>query len=167
MKLGMRSVFQTVGSQLPISYDIPCEQLEYVRGFQFTAPIHVEGVAENRANVVTLKLTVSCTLDVVCDRCLKPMTWHKTYDFVHTLVEELEDDKDEDVDVMSYLVLENGSIDIDEAVIDDLLLSLPTKILCREDCKGLCPICGCDLNETTCNCQNEEGGLNEDGCTKE
>jgi uncharacterized protein len=42
---------------------------------------------------------------------------------------------------------------MNETAISDLLLMLPTKMLCREDCKGLCDICGCNLNETTCDCR--------------
>ena len=53
----------------------------------------------------------------------------------------------------TYLVAQHDSIDMNETAISDLLLMLPTKMLCREDCKGLCDICGCNLNERTCNCR--------------
>ena len=52
----------------------------------------------------------------------------------------------------AYLVAEHDMIDLNETAISDLLLMLPTKLLCREDCKGLCDICGCDWNTSTCDC---------------
>ena len=49
-----------------------------------------------------------------------------------------------------------GNIDMDELVMTDVTLELPFQLLCREDCKGLCPVCGADLNETTCNCNTKQ-----------
>ena len=51
---------------------------------------------------------------------------------------------------------EGESIEMNEAAVTDLLLRLPTKNLCKEDCKGLCMVCGCDLNESTCEHINTE-----------
>ncbi|WP_377077376.1 YceD family protein, partial [Ruminococcus bicirculans (ex Wegman et al. 2014)] len=63
-----------------------------------------------------------------------------------TVAYEHESDRDD------YVVCENNTLDLDELAISDLLLQLPTKILCRDDCKGLCYVCGQDLNEGKCNC---------------
>ena len=100
--------------------------------------------------IVTLKYTVSCTLDVVCDRCLTELKRDYSYDFSHTVVPSLQSEGDI---YDTYLVAQHDSIDMNETAISDLLLMLPTKMLCREDCKGLCDICGCNLNERTCNCR--------------
>ena len=45
---------------------------------------------------------------------------------------------------------------MDELVMTDVTLELPFQLLCREECKGLCPVCGADLNETTCNCNTKK-----------
>ena len=47
-------------------------------------------------------------------------------------------------------------MDLDELIRTDILLELPTKFLCKEDCKGLCPTCGKNLNEGACNCQTHQ-----------
>ena len=47
-------------------------------------------------------------------------------------------------------------IDIDELIMTDVTLEIPFQLLCREDCKGLCPVCGSDLNEKTCNCTQKQ-----------
>ena len=143
----LREIFQIEGMHLPVSYEITPEELSEVRGYTFAAPVAVSGEFYNRAGIVTLKYTVSCTLDVVCDRCLTELKRDYSYDFSHTVVPSLQSEGD------TYLVAQHDSIDMNETAISDLLLMLPTKMLCREDCKGLCDICGCNLNERTCNCR--------------
>ena len=148
MILQLREIFQIEGMHLPVSYEITPEELSEVRGYTFAAPVAVSGEFYNRAGIVTLKYTVSCTLDVVCDRCLTELKRDYSYDFSHTVVPSLQSEGDI---YDTYLVAQHDSIDMNETAISDLLLMLPTKMLCREDCKGLCDICGCNLNERTCN----------------
>lgn len=150
MILQLREIFQIEGMHLPVSYEITPEELSEVRGYTFAAPVAVSGEFYNRAGIVTLKYTVSCTLDVVCDRCLTELKRDYSYDFSHTVVPSLQNEGDI---YDTYLVAQHDSIDMNETAISDLLLMLPTKMLCREDCKGLCDICGCNLNERTCNCR--------------
>lgn len=150
MILQLREIFQIEGMHLPVSYEITPEELSEVRGYTFAAPVAVSGEFYNRAGIVTLKYTVSCTLDVVCDRCLTELKRDYSYDFSHTVVLSLQSEGDI---YDTYLVAQHDSIDMNETAISDLLLMLPTKMLCREDCKGLCDICGCNLNERTCNCR--------------
>ena len=150
MILQLREIFQIEGMHLPVSYEITPEELSEVRGYTFAAPVAVSGEFYNRAGIVTLKYTVSCTLDVVCDRCLTELKRDYSYDFSHTVVPSLQSEGDI---YDTYLVAQHDSIDMNETAISDLLLMLPTKMLCQEDCKGLCDICGCNLNERTCNCR--------------
>lgn len=150
MILQLREIFQIEGMHLPVSYEITPEELSEVRGYTFAAPVAVSGEFYNRAGIVTLKYTVSCTLDVVCDRCLTELKRDYSYDFSHTVVPSLQSEGDI---YDTYPVAQHDSIDMNETAISDLLLMLPTKMLCREDCKGLCDICGCNLNERTCNCR--------------
>ena len=150
MILQLREIFQIEGMHLPVSYEITPEELSEVRGYTFAAPVAVSGEFYNRAGIVTLKYTVSCTLDVVCDRCLTELKRDYSYDFSHTVVPSLQSEGDI---YDTYLVAQHDSIDMNQTAISDLLLMLPTKMLCREDCKGLCDICGCNLNEATCDCR--------------
>lgn len=151
MILQLREIFQITGMHLPVSYTIPVSELGDVHGYAFAEPIAVTGELVNHAGIVTLEYTVSCRLDVVCDRCLKPFTPSFSYSFSHTVVPSLHSDNPA---YDSYLVAEHDTIDMNETALSDLLLLLPTKMLCREDCKGLCYICGCDWNESSCDCLN-------------
>lgn len=82
MILQLREIFQIEGMHLPVSYEITPEELSEVRGYTFAAPVAVSGEFYNRAGIVTLKYTVSCTLDVVCDRCLTELKRDYSYDFL-------------------------------------------------------------------------------------
>jgi len=81
---------------------------------------------------------------VTCDRCLKEFERAYHYDFDHIVVSSSNGDNDD------YIVADGESIELNEAAVTDLLLQLPTKNLCKDDCKGLCMVCGCDLNESYC-----------------
>lgn len=60
------------------------------------------------------------------------------------------DDNDDYIEVPDY------TLDVDNCVQTDIILNLPVKFLCKEDCKGICPKCGKDLNDGECGCQTEE-----------
>ena len=63
-----------------------------------------------------------------------------------------------------YITADGESIEMNDIAVTDLLLQLPAKNLCREVCKGLCMVCGCDLNESECNCQKTDAfGLSRNG----
>ena len=68
----------------------------------------------------------------------------------HILVTSLNDESNED-----FVLLKDFQLPLDELVTTDLLLSLPMKSLCREDCRGLCPQCGHNLNNGECGCRQE------------
>ena len=80
-----------------------------------------------------------------CRRCLGPAVGELIAAVDHELFEP-------DPDDLSY-PLKNDEIDLEPLVRDAVLLELPLAPLCREDCQGLCPICGADRNEVTCECQ--------------
>ena len=74
------------------------------------------------------------------------------YPFSHVLVLSLEKEEDSG----EYIQVDDYKLDLDELIRTDILLELPTKFLCKEDCKGLCPTCGKNLNEGACNCQTHQ-----------
>ena len=57
---------------------------------------------------------------------------------------------------MSVSVFDGKGIDVDEVVKEQILLAVPTRMLCREDCKGICPECGTDLNKGECACKKDD-----------
>lgn len=147
MVLNLKQLYNIVGEKLIVDYAVDSDRLKEIKQFSFVDPVNVKGLVCNRAGVVMLDCTVGFVLDTVCDRCLIPFEKNFSFDCEHILVRESNTDNDE------YIITENDSLDLDELVIQDILLQLPSKMLCKEDCKGLCPVCGTDLNFNECNCK--------------
>ena len=149
MFIRLKQLYNIVGEKVSIDYTIGEERLNEVKGFSFSNPITVRGAIVNRAGIVSLKYSAEFTLHICCDRCLIEFDRDYCFDFEHILVRSLSNDND---DSEEYIVTETDELDMDELVLTDCLLSLPSKMLCKEDCKGLCPECGADLNQGECNC---------------
>ena len=155
MILELKKVFDVTGQSVGIDGSIPVSELEEMQPYTtFAAPVTVRGGVKNRAGVVALDMTVTARLDQTCDRCLKAFEREYVRDFSHTLVTALANDSDEDdSEFEDYVVCPDNKLDIGELALTDLMLEMPTKVLCKEDCKGLCPVCGKDLNEGECGCE--------------
>lgn len=98
-----------------------------------------------QGNDVYSDLTVGCTIVGECARCLK----EARYKFLkEASVRFVVSDPEED----DYLY-KKGLVDLTEAVNDIIITEEPSVILCKEDCKGLCPVCGADLNCKDCGCK--------------
>ncbi len=112
-------------------------------------------VRKNR-NSVSLKAEVQTGIGLQCSRCLEAVTHPVRAAFAYTLVPEgtgaADEDssvKDEDLNVGHY---REETIDLDVLVLEQIVLQIPIKPLCRADCKGLCPYCGTNLNDAACGC---------------
>lgn len=111
-------------------------------------PASVKGRVENRAGVVTLTADVALHYETACDRCLAPISRSFQARFTHVLVDKLQDEDNDD-----FILVEDMHFDLDALLREDILLELPTKELCKPDCKGLCPNCFVNLNEQRCTCK--------------
>lgn len=149
MIIQLKQLFDIVGDKKDISYEIPVNEIADKPLYSFSKPIVIKGEINNRAGVVTLEMNCGFILNLVCDRCLKEFEREYNYSFKHIIVKSCNTDNDE------YIVCEDNTLDLNELALSDILLSLPTKILCKEDCKGLCFVCGTDLNDG--NCEHLEG----------
>ncbi len=150
MKIQLKQLFDIVGERKEIDYKIPLDELDGYKAVSFKTPVSINGEVENRAGIVELKIHISFVLDCVCDRCLKKFEQEYEYDFEHTIVQKSQKEDDD------RIVCEDMILDLNELAISDLLLQLPSKILCKEDCKGLCFNCGQNLNEASCECSKSQ-----------
>jgi uncharacterized protein len=148
MRIDLKQLFSIVGESKDISCEISRDELSEIKGFEFASPIAIKGRIYNRAGVVHLEYSADLTLLLTCDRCLKEFERLYHFDFQHIVVPSVSSDNDE------YIVADGECIELNETALTDIILQLPTKNLCRDDCKGLCMVCGCDLNESECNCLN-------------
>ena len=150
MNIQLRQLFDIVGESVDIDYSIGEDELKNIKSYSFASPITVRGKIQNRAGVVKLTYDCRAELELECDRCLAQFVREYCYSFEHILVRSVESDDD------MYVVCADNMLDMNELAVSDLLLQLPTKILCKDDCKGLCFSCGHDLNQGDCDCVKEK-----------
>ncbi len=122
--------------------------------FQFENGIDYDLVITNVGEgiLVTGMLKTQCTAE--CDRCLEDAHLNLSAEVdEYYLFEEPEVDEEAEDDENEFTLVEDESIDLSLALLRSLVMELPFIILCDEDCKGLCPHCGCNLNEEQCDCE--------------
>ncbi len=91
------------------------------------------------------------TLKIPCDRCLDLVEVPLEFEIIRTV--DLSEKDEPSVEIQSEQPYVSGyNLDVDQLVCDELILNLPMKILCSENCKGICNRCGTNLNHETCDC---------------
>ena len=99
----------------------------------------------------TIHLKTAFTVNMNCDRCLKDIAYPFILDFeVRVVSPDFEGDATEDAEDQSFM--EGYHLNVDDLIYNEMVLNWPMKILCRENCKGICRVCGKDLNEGECGC---------------
>ncbi len=99
---------------------------------------------------IEFKLEIDYSYEEACSRCLKPTKNSKTTTLSGKLLEGREEDFIEEEG--EFIFYENNELKLEEYVESQVYVSLPMRILCEDDCKGLCSTCGINLNENTCDC---------------
>ena len=112
--------------------------------------VSVSGTVANIAGVLNLRMQIDTVLTCICDRCLKVFQLPKKV-FVDSVIAEEIFDQDDD----NIILMQNDCVDLYEVAETAFILSLDSKTLCRDDCKGLCPTCGADLNLGDCGCEDQ------------
>ena len=150
MRLDLRPILHTPGASLPFRFELDLSGLDFYGEKPFTRPVRISGTVRNMAGALSLEGTAETTLDLRCDRCLKPFSQELALPVSTLLAEELEDEESDEI-----VLLEDGAVDLDEVFTTALVLSMDAKHLCSEDCRGLCPVCGADWNLGPCQCRKE------------
>jgi uncharacterized protein len=124
---------------------------------RLAGPLEVDLNAREVGRGVFLRGTLRGTLRVPCRRCLAE-TDAVLDEEVDFLFDELEGDEEDEVGGEVYPLRTRGDeLDLTEAVREQVLLRVPRYVLCRDECRGLCPKCGADLNTAPCDCVPDEG----------
>ena len=119
------------------------------KNYEFLNKASVKGKMVFDEGNLTINSTVKFKIMAVCDRCGEKFEKEIVFPLNETFVDITKAHNEED-----YVILNQTCVDIDKAVQDALLLFLPTRMLCKENCKGLCPICGKNKNFYSCGCEN-------------
>ena len=158
---------QLVDEPLRLDLAIPEGQIEYAPDVRQTGPLAVDGRAEllvehrgHRETVedIRIRAHVKGEFELLCARCLTgvPTPLEASFDLIFRPggvdAESGEHAITEDETEIGYY--EKSGLPLEDVVREQVLLTLPGRALCREECKGLCPHCGADRNVTPCACDN-------------
>ena len=92
-------------------------------------------------------------LEVPCDRCLESVQVPFVLEFTKNVdLQESSEVQSDDLDEKNYI--DGYNLDVDKLLYNEILIGWPMKILCSEDCKGICNVCGQNLNQGTCDCED-------------
>lgn len=153
LTLDLRPILRGETDHIDIDYTLVPEKLP---GVDFGVA-SVKGLVRDNAGYIRLSLSASVDYKSECARCLEPISGSFAIEFNRTVADEktlsaeaLEQDDGE------YALMKEGMLDIDDELLDELLLSFPQKLLCSDDCPGLCPKCGKLLRDGKCSCPEKE-----------
>lgn len=150
MKIEMKPILNGEKDSIIIDYEFILLDEYLPVDITIDKPVKTDGVISAMSGYMELKLHAVIEYTVECARCLEPVDDTLTVDFVKTITTEISSENDD------YIVILDGYIDISEPLIEQILMEIPSKQLCGEDCKGLCPKCGCNLNVSDCGCDTKE-----------
>jgi uncharacterized protein len=114
------------------------------------SPVTVKGSAVNYEGKINVDLEITAQVERTCSRCLESFREEVKANSTYMFVKEAKDDTED------YYIYNNEKVDITELVIGDIAARLAMKPLCKEDCKGLCSICGKNKNNIDCQCKSAE-----------
>ena len=151
MKINLINLLNGEQDSLSVDYTLDLSNLIYSSYSPVKEPVSISGRLYSKADVLYLDLKIEFRFCGVCDRCAEEIEKDFAIKINKIIVEELQNiDNDDD-----YIVVDNQLLDLDELVNEEVSLSLPSKILCSDDCKGLCPNCGTNLNVNKCDCKGD------------
>jgi uncharacterized protein len=150
MRLDLTQFIRSEGMKKEFNYLLDLADFELLGINPFSNGVKVAGIVFNIGGALVMKASADAMFHSFCDRCQKEFSMPLSVEFESNIaLEETEETGDDTI------IVNSGMLDIDEVVRDHLILSIPTKLLCNEDCKGLCFHCGADLNENSCSCVKE------------
>lgn len=146
----------------PLEFEevLPPGRLQFGPEIIQVEPMEVAGAAEVLGNEIHLAGSIQTAVETTCDRCLEitkrpiDIEFDLFYRPMKTIAHEEEIElKPAELEIGFY---SGGGLELDDVLKEQVLLTLPMKNVCREDCKGLCPQCGQNLNLAKCGCRTEK-----------
>lgn len=148
MRLNVSRELKMPGSAAKAHFTERWEDIDCPTGdVRFASPVTVDAEYAFDGDGFSVTGSVETAFASVCSRCGKGFTESFRTDFDERFQKSAPDDPDEEIYLFS-----GEEIVLDDLVRDAILLMKPVYSLCRKDCRGLCPVCGCDLNTVQCSC---------------
>ena len=158
MKIDLLSV---TNEPLPFNFRVLPDEIDLdTEGVRIMGDIDVVGQLSKSTAKTDVRGSITAPIEIDCTRCLTPVRRKLDIafqvDFVgKELFPEGKETQLEAVDLDTD-VIEGNELDLTQIAREQILLNLPETVLCREDCKGICPSCGKELNEGSCRCREDD-----------
>lgn len=152
MLLGLSKIIDAPGSVLHFETSLDLSDLDFGGCYPAKQPVTAVGEVRNTAGVLIMSGKVQTCLFGICARCAQDFEREVVFPLKAILVTELASEESEDEWVFQ---LEDNFADLDDIVNTTFVLNMDSKLLCKEDCKGICCQCGKNLNYGSCNCKQE------------
>lgn len=149
MVLSVNEVLRRVGEPFSFSWEGNLSPQPYAGGtVRFVGPATLSGVYVYDGKTFRVDADASVSYETTCARCSEPMIQKLTFSFTERFVRSVF--KTEDDELYPY---EGERLDLKDAFFDNFFLEMPMTSVCSESCKGLCPVCGMNLNRGQCACR--------------
>ncbi len=146
MRLDLREIIDVPGACAPFECELDTQLLDFPSVAAYKVPPKAVGEVVNEAGVLRIEAEIRAEMSCLCDRCGGSFDSVKVTKVDSVIVED-----GENADPEAF-VLDGDGVDLDELLGACFILDMETKFLCKEDCKGLCPRCGKNLNFGPCGC---------------
>jgi len=149
MLLDLRGIIGVPGGEVPFDYEPDLTDMTAGSVIGFERPSRAAGSVCNRAGVLTFLANVDAVCTAVCARCLTEFK-SPVHKRISTVIVEGEESENPDC----YFLI-GDKVCVDEIITTELILGMEERLLCDEDCAGLCQKCGVDLNKGSCTCERD------------
>jgi uncharacterized protein len=148
--------------QHPVRFqvDLPAGGIEFDGKVGQSTVLHAEGAADllsHSLGEIHLRGNLQVTVDAPCDRCLEPVSLpiRSPFDLVYMPVGAVVNGGEDEIDAVAAEIgyYEGSGLQLNDVLREVVLLALPMQLVCEENCKGICPVCGQNRNQRECGCQ--------------
>ena len=146
MLLDLRKIIYVPGESVEFDCELDIQRLDFPSVSTYPVPPHAHGRVFNEAGILRLIGEVEAEMVCFCDRCGREFESTKITEVDAVLTAEEQDDN------VDLFPLDGDAVDLDEVLSTCFILDMEQKVLCRDDCRGLCPSCGKNLNDGPCGC---------------
>lgn len=148
MLLDLHEIIEMPGGRVSFQCQLDPQRLSFPDLVCFDGPVTAEGQVKNTAGILTLEAQLQGAMTLRCDRCAAEFQRPISERFSVTLQADAEDGDNPDL-----FPLDGDAVDVSDVLETCFILGTDQKYLCREDCRGLCPTCGKNLNDGPCDCK--------------
>jgi uncharacterized protein len=153
LRINVTDVLNGQALSIPVKIEMELDKETMAdHSIESAKPVRLEGQVYKADDDIIVDVTYEVEVELRCDRCLKDVTMKIEGRITRDILEEQHQDPDHE----AMPILIDHELDLQYAIKEELLLSMPRQVLCDPECQGLCPVCGADLNTDPCDCDNEK-----------